>query len=126
MPFNQKDRIPSPIRWSVRSRPIYIAYVCFLQIYEKKVFFLNSSPFDKKTFLFYKIEREERIGSVKWISENKVALGLKDGGIEIWQIDESMSTAKIIKRLEHDVGFVYPFTDVIAYYGLWFYSFFLY
>jgi hypothetical protein len=66
------------------------------------------------------------ITSFQWISANRVVLGLRgiegeegritwngrgDGRIEIWEIDESMTCAKIVKRLElENVSFVYPLT----------------
>jgi hypothetical protein len=77
----------------------------------KKVFFFNSRPVDQRQFHFYTIERGNGIRSVQWISENRVALGLVDEGIEIWEIDGTATSAKIVKRFKHEsVSFVYPLT----------------
>jgi hypothetical protein len=79
----------------------------------KKVFLFNSRPVDQRQFHFYTIERGNGIRSVQWISENRVALGLVDEGIEIWEINESATSAKIVKRFKHEgvrVSFVNPLT----------------
>jgi WD40 repeat protein len=79
-----------------------------------KVFLFNSCPVDQRPFHFHTIEILKRVDSVKWISENRVALGIsKDGGIQIWEIDESTKSTEIVQRFQHvdgEVSFVYPLT----------------
>ncbi|XP_046633450.1 calcium/calmodulin-dependent protein kinase type II delta chain-like [Daphnia pulicaria] len=67
-----------------------------------KLFFFNSCPVEQRPFHFYTIESDAT--SVQWISANRVALGLRKfkKNFEIWEIDESTTSAKIVKRLEHE------------------------
>ncbi len=58
---------------------------------------------------FLTMERDVGIRSVAWISENQIALGLQDGRIEIFQIDDikqETTTERIIKRFEHSESWV--------------------
>jgi hypothetical protein len=74
----------------------------------------NSRPVDQRQFHFYTIDREQGIRSVQWISENRVALGLVEEGIEIWEIDESATSATLVKGLKHEsvtVRFIYLLTS---------------
>ena len=52
---------------------------------------------------FYTLEREVVIKEVEWISANRIALGLYNGLIEIWQIDEEDETvnSRVIKQFKH-------------------------
>jgi hypothetical protein len=63
------------------------------------VTFCDSSPADRPTFHLCTFKREKTgvIASVQWISENRAALGLYNGGIEICEIGESTATVKVVK-----------------------------
>ena len=56
-----------------------------------------------KTNNFHTLERDEHMWRVKWISANRIALGLWNGLIEIWEIDEEGETtnSRIIKQFKH-------------------------
>ena len=55
-----------------------------------------------KENLFYTLEGEEIIREVEWISANRIALGLYDDPIEIWEIDEEETTnSRVIKQFKH-------------------------
>ena len=56
-----------------------------------------------KSNQFYTLEREVVIKEVEWISANRIALGLYNGLIEIWQIDEEDETvnSRVIKQFKH-------------------------
>ncbi|XP_046634536.1 uncharacterized protein LOC124313770 [Daphnia pulicaria] len=86
------DEKMTGIKWNPFRPNVFAAFI----------FFFNSCPVEQRPFHFFTIECEKWITSVQWISENRVALGFQDGeGIEIWEIDESTTSAKIVKRLEH-------------------------
>ncbi|XP_046634011.1 uncharacterized protein LOC124313240 [Daphnia pulicaria] len=78
----------------------------------RSVFFFNSCPVEQMQFHFCKIDSGICISSVQWISETRVALGLERGGIEIWEIDESTTSAKIVKRFQHVDGEVWQIRDM--------------
>ncbi|XP_046460961.1 F-box-like/WD repeat-containing protein TBL1XR1 [Daphnia pulex] len=82
-------------------------FATFPDDFGTKVFFFNSCPVDQRPFHFCTIEYEKIITSFQWISANRVALGLRgDRRIEIWEIDESMTSAKIVKRLEYESDYI--------------------
>ena len=56
-----------------------------------------------KANLFYTLERDVDIRRVEWISANRIALGLRIGLIEIWEIDEEGETtnSRVIKQFKH-------------------------
>ena len=55
-----------------------------------------------KANLFYTLERDVDIRRVEWISANRIALGLRIGLIEIWEIDEEGETtnSRVIKQFK--------------------------
>ena len=59
-----------------------------------------------KENLFHTLERDVVINEVEWISANRIALGLKSGLIEIWQIDEEGETtnSRVIKQFKYGKG----------------------
>ena len=59
-----------------------------------------------KENLFHTLEGEEVIRVVEWISANRIALGLYNGMIEIWEIDEQGETtnSRVIKQFKHGDG----------------------
>ena len=66
----------------------------------EKIYFFNSCPVDQRTFHFCTIQREERIQSVEWISENRVVVSSRICEIQIWEIDESTGTVQEVQKLE--------------------------
>ena len=57
-----------------------------------------------KENLFHTLERDWHIWAVEWISANRIALGLYNGLIEIWEIDEEGETtnSRVIKQFKHE------------------------
>ena len=64
--------------------------------------------------MFFKFERNEKITSVQWIAENRIAIQEDDGLIFICQIDESIyqrnRMTTIIKGFNH--GYVSTHRDL--------------
>ena len=58
----------------------------------------------KKENLFHKLERDADIWAVEWISANRIALGLENGLIKIWEIDEegNKNKSRVIKKFKHE------------------------
>ncbi len=70
------------------------------------------------------LERQVTIARVAWISANKIAIGLRYGWIEIWEIEEDIGTSQLIKRFRHGakdlknasrfMTIFYPFSTPVA------------
>ena len=61
-----------------------------------------------KANLFHTLERDVDIFEVEWISANRIALALRIGPIEIWEIDEEGETtnSRVIKQFKHASKYV--------------------
>ena len=54
---------------------------------------------------FYILEQDVGINGFEWSSANRISLGLANGLIVIWQIDEEdRTTNRVIKQIKHDVS----------------------
>ena len=76
---------------------------------EKKLFLWNTRANGDATKenLFHTLERDVDIYEVEWISANRIALGLKSGLIEIWEIDEEeRRNSRVIKQFKHGNEYV--------------------
>ncbi|XP_046460725.1 uncharacterized protein LOC124207369 isoform X2 [Daphnia pulex] len=81
----------------------------WLRNFQYSVTFCDSSPADRPTFHLCTFKRETTgvIVSVQWISENRAALGLYNGGIEICEIGKSTATVKVVKFVGYrNVGWI--------------------
>ena len=89
----------------VTSFPFSLSLPFFLIFQGKKKLLLWNTRANgdaTKENLFHTLERDVDIGTVEWISANRIALGLVNGLIEIWQIDEEGETtnSRVIKRFK--------------------------
>ena len=72
---------------------------------EKKLLLWNTRANGDATKenLFHTLQRDVRILKVEWISENRIALMLGNGLIEIWEIDGegNKNKSRVIKQIKH-------------------------
>ena len=90
----------------VTSFPFSLSLPFFLIFQDEKKLFLWNTRANgdaTKSNLFHTLERDVRILKVEWISENRIALGLENGLIEIWEIDEegNKNKSRVIKKFKH-------------------------